>query len=129
MPAAGAHQPTFFSLRGPAKALHQRAREARELSLVNEKWSFNFGLVIQQKQLAKNLYCADGRMDGRMDGWTDGRMDGDQKCPSIFLILMYVKDHAYMYLYMNSKVVTKILMGFKNWFQAWEWGSWISKIQ
>ena len=26
------------------------------------------------------------------------RMDGDQKCPSIFLILMYVKDHVYMYL-------------------------------
>ena len=26
---AGAHQPTFFSLRGPAKALHQRAPKAR----------------------------------------------------------------------------------------------------
>ena len=30
MPTAGAHQPTFFSLRGPANALDQRAREARE---------------------------------------------------------------------------------------------------
>ena len=30
MPTAGVYQPTFFSLRGPAKALHQRAREARE---------------------------------------------------------------------------------------------------
>ena len=74
-------------------------------------------MVIRQKISAKNLYCADGRMDGRMDGWmdgwTDGRMDGDQKCPSIFLILMYVKDHVYMYLYTYSKVVTKILMGFK----------------
>ena len=29
MPTAGAHQPTFFSLRGPAKALHQRAPKAR----------------------------------------------------------------------------------------------------
>ena len=35
---------------------------------------------------------------GWTDGWTDGRMDGDQKCPSIFVILMYVKDHIYMYL-------------------------------
>ena len=25
-------------------------------------------------------------------------MDGDQKCPSIFLILMYVKDHIYIYV-------------------------------
>ena len=50
------------------------------------------------------------------DGWTDGWMDGwtgHQKCPSIFLILMYVEDHIYMYLYTYSKVVTKILMGFK----------------
>ena len=50
-------------------------------------------------------------MDGRMDGW-DGRMDVDQKCPSIFLILMYFKDHVYMYLFMYSKVVTKIPIGF-----------------
>ena len=28
-PTAGAHQLTFFSLRGPAKALHQRAPKAR----------------------------------------------------------------------------------------------------
>ena len=82
MPAAGAHQPTFFSLRGPAKALHQRAREARELS----EW-----------------------MGELVGGW----VDGDQKCPSIFLLLMYNKHHVYMYLYMYSKVVTKILMGFK----------------
>ena len=27
---AGAHQPTFLSLRGPAKAINQRALEARE---------------------------------------------------------------------------------------------------
>ena len=37
MPTAGVHKPTFFSLRGPAKALHQRAREAREF--VNAKIS------------------------------------------------------------------------------------------
>ena len=43
------------------------------LSLVNEKLSFNFALVIRQKILVKNLYCEDGRMDGRMDGWTDGQ--------------------------------------------------------
>ena len=30
---AGAHQPTFFSLQGPAKALHQQARKTRELSV------------------------------------------------------------------------------------------------
>ena len=59
--------PTFFSLRGPAKALHQRAREAGEL-------------------------C------GWTDGRIDGRMDSDQKCTSIFLILMYVKDHIYIYV-------------------------------
>ena len=58
----------------------------------------------------KRASCADGRMDGRMDG--------DQKCPSIFLILMYVKDHVYMYLYTYSKVVTNILMGFKIWCQV-----------
>ena len=45
----------------------------------------------------------------RMDGW----MGGDQKGLSIFLIFKYVIDNVYMYLYMYSKVVTKILMGFK----------------
>ena len=33
MQAAGAHQPTFFSISGPANALHQRAREAREYKM------------------------------------------------------------------------------------------------
>ena len=51
----------YFSLRGPAKALHQRAPKARVV-----------------------------RMGGRVDGWTDGRMDGDQKGRSIFLIFKYV---------------------------------------
>ena len=40
----------------------------------------------------------DGLMDGWTDGWTDGGMDGDQKCPSIFLIFMYNKDHVYLYV-------------------------------
>ena len=30
VPTAAGHQRTFFSLRGPVKALHQRAREAHE---------------------------------------------------------------------------------------------------
>ena len=95
MPIAGAHQPTFFPFGVQRKPY------------INER--------------AKRTSCAEGRMDGWMDGWTDGwtdgwmdgRMDGDQKYPSIFLILMYVKDQVYMYLYMFSKVATKILMGFK----------------
>ena len=37
IPTAGAHEPTFFSLRGPAKALHQRAREAREYLILSPK--------------------------------------------------------------------------------------------
>ena len=40
-------------------------------------------------------------------------MGGDQKGLSIFLIFKYVKDNVYMYLYMYSKVVTKILTVFK----------------
>ena len=39
MPAAGVHQPSFFSLRGPAKVLHQRAREARELCGWTDGWT------------------------------------------------------------------------------------------
>ena len=34
----------------------------------------------------------------------------------------------FYYLYKYSKIVTKILMGFKIWCQVGEWGSWISKI-
>ena len=37
MPAAGAHQLTFLSPRGPAKALQQRAREAREF-IFSQYW-------------------------------------------------------------------------------------------
>ena len=35
-----------------------------------------------------------------MDGWTDG----DQKCPLIFFILFACVDHAYTYVYMQSKL-------------------------
>ena len=42
-------------------------------------------------------------------GWVGWWVGGDQKCPSIFLTLIYGKDHLYVY----PKVVTKILMGFK----------------
>ena len=41
---AGAHKPTFFSLRGPERAIHQRAPKARVMRM--------------------------GRMDGWMDRWT-----------------------------------------------------------
>ena len=52
----------------------------------------------------------------RMDGWDgmgwDGWMNGTeyQKCPSIFF--GYI-EHVYTYLYIYSKIVTIILMGFK----------------
>ena len=44
-----------------------------------------------------------------MVGW----VDGDQKGLSISLIFKSVKDNVYMYLYIYSKVATKILIGFK----------------
>ena len=43
-----------------------------------------------------------------MGGW----VDVDQKGLSISLIFKSVKDNVYMYLYIYSKFVTKILMGF-----------------
>ena len=46
-----------------------------------------------------------------MDGWVDGTEY--QKCPSIFFILCGYIDHVYVYLYIYSKNVTNILMGFK----------------
>ena len=45
---------------------------------------FGFQQKPYNNECAKRASCA------------DGRMDGDQKCPSIFLILMYVKYHVYM---------------------------------
>ena len=36
-----------------------------------------------------------------------------QKCPSIFFILCGYIDHVYIYLYMEQKSVTNIVMGFK----------------
>ena len=93
---------------------HSRGVQLISLDFINFPWITktgvsNFELVIRQKISVTFTV----RMDGWTDGWTDGRMDGDQKGPSIFLIFMYVKDHVYMYLYTYSKVVTKILMGFK----------------
>ena len=50
-------------------------------------------------------------------GWGGMGWDGTeyQKCPSIFFILRGYIDHVYMYLYVSSKIVTNILMGFKIW--------------
>ena len=48
-------------------------------SLVNWKWSFNFSLVIHQKNSKKKPFIV------RMDGWT-----GHQKSPLIFLKFKYV---------------------------------------
>ena len=44
------------------------------LSLVIEKMSFNFALVIRQKNSAKKLYCTDG-------WWVDGRQFGSLNFP------------------------------------------------
>ena len=71
------------------------------LSLVNEEWSFNFAWVIRRKNSAENLHFS--------DGW----VGGDQKFTSIFLFFKYVEDNVYTYLFMYSKVITKILMAFK----------------
>ena len=47
---------------------------------------------------------------GWMDSWIDGWM-GYQKCPSIFFILFAYIDH--IGIYVQSKLVTNILMGLK----------------
>ena len=68
MPAAGGHQLTFLSLRGPAKAVHQRAREERELS----------GWVLMRNvelNVERNVEC-------------------DQKCPSILFGFTYVNKYV-----------------------------------
>ena len=51
----------FYPSKGSAKALPMGSNwfSYGLLSLVNEKWSFNFAMVIRQKIPAKNL-CADG---------------------------------------------------------------------
>ena len=41
-------------------------------------------------------------------GWMEYK-----KCPSNFFILCEYIEHVYTYLYINSKIVTNILMGFK----------------
>ena len=51
-----------------------------------------------------------GWMDGM--GWMDGWMEY-QKCPSNFFILCEYIEDVYTYLYIFSKIVTKILMDFK----------------
>ena len=87
------------------------------LSLVNEKWSFNFVLVSRDKFSAKKLYCADDRMDGWMDRWLDGwTVIKSALRFSLFwcvLNIVYICTHN-----MYSNVVTKRLMSFKIWCQA-----------
>ena len=65
----------LYPPKGSAKALPMGSNwfSYGLLSLVNEEWSFNFALVIRQKNSVKILYCAGGRTNGRMDGWMDGR--------------------------------------------------------
>ena len=48
-----------------------------------------------------------------MGGWMGKWVGGDQKGLSISFIFEYVKDNVYLYLNIYSKVVPKILMGFK----------------
>ena len=48
-------------------------------------------------------------MDGKGWDW----MDGVSKVSFNSLLLCVYKDHVYIHLYMQSKIVTKILMGFK----------------
>ena len=46
---------------------------------------------------------------------------GYRKCPLIFLILYTYIEHGYIYLYIFSKIITKILMGFKISCEVGEW--------
>ena len=76
------HQPTFFSLRGPAKALHQQAHEARGL-----KGSFwKLGMLVNFFQRLQKTYnghdvigtimsrpSAEGRIKHlKLNAWTFG---------------------------------------------------------
>ena len=55
---------------------------------------------------------------------------GDQKCPSVFLILMYVKDHVYLYVIINVlKSCHQHSYGFQNLMSSWGSLSKISKLQ
>ena len=48
------------------------------------------------RTLSRTLKCNVGRNVGRNVGCNVGRnAGGDQKCPSIFLTVSYVKDHIY----------------------------------
>ena len=63
-------------------------------------WRFVSVAVIRFFEILKMFYCS--------DGWTEY-----QKCPSNFFILCGYKEHVYTYLYVYSKIVSNILIGFE----------------
>ena len=70
---------------------------------MNEKWSFNFELVIRQKMSAKNLYSAGG-------GW----VDGGQKGPLISPNFEYVNNWFMKIQKKSKKVCHQLSYRFEN---------------
>ena len=65
----------LYPPKGSAKALPMGSNWfSYGLSLVNEKWSFNFEAEIHQKISTKNLYCAGGGLWVVGGGWTVVKM-------------------------------------------------------
>ena len=92
---AGVHQLTFFSLRGPAKALHQRAPKAR-VGVGRGPGGVQFtGGFLPFWKPENVLFDGTGGTGGT--GWTG--WTGYQKCPLKFFILCVYIDKVYTYLY------------------------------
>ena len=67
-----------------------------------------------QKHQIVNMPFSEGRKP-LFSGWVGGMVDGDQKCPLIFLIWMYVKDHIH-YTYIHTQKLSPRFL-------------WVSKFQ
>ena len=90
------------------------------------RWLFVFysknsllqGVILNQFS-TKQPQCPSGvqwkplRRGAKRGVWWDGRVDRQLFCPLIFFILCEYIEDVYIYLYIYSKIVTNILMGFK----------------
>ena len=87
---------------------------------MNAKWSFNFALVIRQKNRPKTFIV---RVVG--GGWW---VDGGQKGPLILFKFKYVNNYVMKLLKKGIKVVTNFLMGLKICDEVGVRGAQFSKI-
>ena len=98
-----------MSLRGPAQPLRPSARSARVVGVGNGAGGVRFTGGNPPKKKPENVLFTDG-----MDG-----MDGISKVSFNFLHALWLyRTCIYLLIYINSKIVTSILMGFKILCQA-----------